>query len=124
MKTCIIIMIIILNIGLLADDKKSTVPNSTDTKSDTTSKINATLDTATELFNKMIPIMKQIITEKVGPVTKKMFKDDKSMRKTFNAIYQFMPLPLRLAMTQKEFTDICIKNKNLLVEVVHDLEKK
>ena len=120
MKICVIIMIIVLNIGLFADDKKSTEIKSTDTKADSTSIINSVLDTATELFNKMIPKMKLIITEKVGPVTKKMLNDDKSLRHTFNTVYQFMPLPIRLSLTQKEFTDLCIKNKNLLLEVVPD----
>ena len=73
-----------------------------------------------KVYRKVMPEIKKVIVKHVGPVTKKVFNDDRAMRIVFNSSYEIMPLPVRMIVSKSDFTNLCMKNKKHLVDIIPD----
>lgn len=62
------------------------------------------------------PWIQVLLKEKVGPVAKDTLQNEESMTKAFRTVYEFLPTPIRLAVSAESFVAFCLKNRKRLIE--------
>ena len=67
-------------------------------------------------LNELLPKIKAILNEKVGPMAQDFLVDDEKMRPIMCNVYQALPFVVRMAVKEDSFVDYCFRNRDRLFE--------
>ena len=73
---------------------------------------------SSEIFQKILPKISSLITEKLGPAARDAANNREIMEFSTSKIYVFMPLPFRLLLTKEKFVDLCWNYRHTLFKNV------
>lgn len=64
-----------------------------------------------------LPLIKKYAMEKIGPMGKEIIKNESQMKQIFRTIYNLLPFPVRMAVSETEFLNFCLKNRYRLLDI-------
>jgi len=77
------------------------------------------------MIERHFPLIKDLLTEKVGTSTLSSMKSEATLFKTLGDMYEFMPPPVKLLVNQELFVNYCIKNiERILPDVTIPAKQK
>ena len=64
--------------------------------------------------SKLVPKIKSLVREKVGPAARGAVQDKEKMEFVVSKIYVFLPSPIRYVFSENQFFEFCWEHKSLI----------
>jgi uncharacterized protein len=69
-----------------------------------------TINAYAALLEKQIPLIKNLMNDKVGPAVHSTLKSPAAWAAVIGGLYEFMPAPVRLVVSREIFVSYCLRN--------------
>ena len=76
------------------------------------------------LLEKQIPLISQLITEKIGPAALTTLRSETAIAAAVGGLYEFLPTPVRLVVNRELFVNFCVRNLDKIIPEAPQIKTK